>query len=533
MFNLSDKELDRLSREAADAYEVKNNTSSWEALEQHLDKELGASPNPPVSSPRSFRFPFAYASLIILIVGTGYLLLKPAHQNMDPGKKNYTVTEKQKNIVNPMAKASTQSAIDKNKPTTPLSPKEAASSVLGKTAAADELSKEENNAILIAKEKTAAVNLKKEVFPNIIKENKSKAEAFSSKGSRNFLGHKTIANRINNAHYNNDRSNYAFHNTKKSYSGNLSYGKKSSSNPIKDQKRKYNSIENPETDNTSKDYPALSAQKTYSTNKEIGKKSAGESPGYISPLFAPQSIKYPFVFISDSSLRAITAENNVQDIIHLSKKNGRSLNTNRSLQIGLSFAPDFSEVNHTDYANRLGTGIGITLGYQLFGGLSVNTGLVYSHKYYQADDESFHPGSNALSNSLRIEYVNGAVKMLEIPLNLRYDVSRQGNSIFFVNGGLSSYLMLNQNYLYYCHSYNGFGRAGWYEQDFNSPQNFWFSMVNMSAGFETSLSKLVSIQVEPYAKIPLKRVGLGNVHLSSYGVNLSIKVSPVLKRSRK
>ena len=123
--------------------------------------------------------------------------------------------------------------------------------------------------------------------------------------------------------------------------------------------------------------------------------------------------------------------------------------------------------------------------------------------------------------------------MFEIPLNLRYDVSVQGNTTFFVNGGVSSYLMLKQNYLYYCHSYNGFGSAGWYKQDFNSPQNFWLSTVNLSAGFEASLSNSFSLQVEPYIKIPMKGVGAGNVQLNSYGINLAFKFSPVLKSSRK
>ncbi len=37
---LNDNDLDRLSREAADQYDVEQTTSGWEALEQRLDKEL-------------------------------------------------------------------------------------------------------------------------------------------------------------------------------------------------------------------------------------------------------------------------------------------------------------------------------------------------------------------------------------------------------------------------------------------------------------------------------------------------------------
>src|ERR1035438_9819428 len=115
MFNLSDKELDRLSRKAADAYEVENNTSSWEALEQRLDKELGTTPNPSVPSPGRFSFPFAYTSLIILLVGTSYFLLKSGKNSSAAGKKNYSVTGKQQNADKPLTQASKEYAAEKNK----------------------------------------------------------------------------------------------------------------------------------------------------------------------------------------------------------------------------------------------------------------------------------------------------------------------------------------------------------------------------------------------------------------------------------
>jgi hypothetical protein len=52
-------------------------------------------------------------------------------------------------------------------------------------------------------------------------------------------------------------------------------------------------------------------------------------------------------------------------------------------------------------------------------------------------------------------------------------------------------------------------------------------------GVEQKLSKSLSLQVEPYVKIPVKGVGLGEVDLSSYGVNLSLRFAPLLKTSRK
>jgi len=46
--------------------------------------------------------------------------------------------------------------------------------------------------------------------------------------------------------------------------------------------------------------------------------------------------------------------------------------------------------------------------------------------------------------------------MLEIPLNLRYDFLLTGNTVFFLSGGASSYLLTSEHSQYY---YNLFWEA--------------------------------------------------------------------------
>ncbi|MEJ0079406.1 MAG: hypothetical protein WDM78_00210 [Puia sp.] len=50
MLNLSDKEIDRLSREAADSYEPNDSSLSWSRLEQKLAQQM------PERPPDGFRF---------------------------------------------------------------------------------------------------------------------------------------------------------------------------------------------------------------------------------------------------------------------------------------------------------------------------------------------------------------------------------------------------------------------------------------------------------------------------------------------
>ncbi|MBS1975513.1 MAG: hypothetical protein JST13_14275 [Bacteroidetes bacterium] len=240
---------------------------------------------------------------------------------------------------------------------------------------------------------------------------------------------------------------------------------------------------------------------------------------------APLAINRSAIIISDSSLLAEAGK------ISRQPTGKRSLNTNRPLEIGIVFGPDYSKVKYAYTDTKLGSSVGLAIGYHLLSRLSVNTAIIYTHKYYEVDGHHFHPGPGAARPNGDIEFVKGSFKMFEVPLNFRYDFSFEDNTSFFIGAGSSSYLMQGEDYNYFCH-YN-LAASAWVNQPAADPRkNFWFSTFNLSGGFETYLSKNISFQLEPYIKLPLRKIGLGNVSLSSYGINLAIKFSPALKKSR-
>jgi hypothetical protein len=212
---------------------------------------------------------------------------------------------------------------------------------------------------------------------------------------------------------------------------------------------------------------------------------------------------------------------------------------NRSLAIGILFAPEFSKVKYIYADNRLGNNFGITLAYLLSSKLSLNSGVIFAKKYYQASDKQFHgPQSAAGSPDYDIEFVDASANIIDIPLNLRHNYFSDANTNFFISGGLSSYLMKKENFDYYCHYYinNGAFRTpaqGWIHQPSAPPsKNNLFSILNLSAGFETAITSGFSFQFEPYMKLPVRGIGFGKVDLSSYGIDFTLKYSPVLKRGR-
>ena len=120
--------------------------------------------------------------------------------------------------------------------------------------------------------------------------------------------------------------------------------------------------------------------------------------------------------------------------------------------------------------------------------------------------------------------------MLEIPLNLRYDFSVAGSTLFFASAGFSSYLLTNENCNYY---YNMFGREDCRSFNYSNKNNYLLSSINLSLGVETGISNSMSLLIAPYVKIPSRNIGFGQVQMNSVGINFALKFAPVTSRKRK
>lgn len=116
--------------------------------------------------------------------------------------------------------------------------------------------------------------------------------------------------------------------------------------------------------------------------------------------------------------------------------------------------------------------------------------------------------------------IEAACKVLDIPLNVRYDITQSANKRWFVSTGITSYKMLNEKYIYTYppHSYN----VKWYDWE-GSTGSYWFGVLNFSMGFERQIGKKISLQAEPYFKLPLAQVGLGKIKLNTAGLFISAR----------
>ena len=165
-----------------------------------------------------------------------------------------------------------------------------------------------------------------------------------------------------------------------------------------------------------------------------------------------------------------------------------------------------------------GTVIGILLGYQFNQRISFETGLLKNKKYYYTDGKYFNAKGIYLPADAKIIDLTGDCKMLELPLNVKYNFNLSGKTRWFSVLGVSAYFMKEQDYDYNI-THNGYQYNRYAEYPQHS--NTLFSVLNLGGGVTREIG-MITIRVEPYLKIPLKGIGVGQLNITSVGLNIGL-----------
>ncbi len=191
---------------------------------------------------------------------------------------------------------------------------------------------------------------------------------------------------------------------------------------------------------------------------------------------------------------------------------------NKGFYVGFIAGPDLSTVKFQS-VEQLGYSLGALIGYRLNGHFSIETGLLWDKKYYYTEGKYFSKDQLYVPPSASILNVNGNCNMFEIPISLRYDFTTNAHHGFFVSGGMSSYLMRQQNYTAIVAN----SSSQWSAPISSSePANYFFSIFQLSAGYEFAVNGKTKIRIEPYVKMPLQGIGIGSLPISSTGLYLGI-----------
>ena len=215
---------------------------------------------------------------------------------------------------------------------------------------------------------------------------------------------------------------------------------------------------------------------------------------------------------------AVTTDKVKNNEKNIKKDNKNKKQKNNFLYAGVIVGPDISTVKFQRVKNT-GLNMGIILGYQVTKKLSIETGVTWDKKFYYSKGEYFNTGKIYLPPNAKIINVNGNCKMIEVPINVKYNVKSSGKTTWSATVGLSSYFMKQESYSYTVVST---GAPYPYNKTYKKSSQYLLSDMNVSAGYNHSLGKTGTLRFEPYIKIPLKGLGIGSLPITSVGINVGI-----------
>ncbi|HEY0246087.1 MAG TPA: hypothetical protein VGC01_11030 [Mucilaginibacter sp.] len=185
-------------------------------------------------------------------------------------------------------------------------------------------------------------------------------------------------------------------------------------------------------------------------------------------------------------------------------------------QYALTFigAPELNSTTSFD-GSKTGTNFGLLFSAGIFKNLTVSTGATYSTKSYNTDVANYHTNYTFKNNPSEIE---ADCRMVDIPVNVDYQLYNKHKNKFSIGTGLSSYIMLHESYQYY------YANAATGPTGFTVPHSgkYFFGIANVQATYQRQVNSKVGISVQPYMKLPLSNIGYSQVRLQTVGVAIGL-----------
>ncbi len=173
-------------------------------------------------------------------------------------------------------------------------------------------------------------------------------------------------------------------------------------------------------------------------------------------------------------------------------------------------APDLNGVGSFGQG-KLGSNFGLLFSAGVFKKLTLSTGVLYSVKPYAEGGEDY-PGHVLPATPLNII---ADCRMLDIPINLGYQLYNKHQNKISVGTGLSSYIMLHESYTF---------NYAYYSSNYTVPNSsgYFFGVLNLNATYEHQINSKVGISFQPYVKLPLTNLGYSQVRLQTTGVAIGL-----------
>jgi len=144
---------------------------------------------------------------------------------------------------------------------------------------------------------------------------------------------------------------------------------------------------------------------------------------------------------------------------------------------------------------------------------TITTGLHYSLKPYTLPFNEYHT-TYKFKNSPQT--VSADCRIIDIPINIDYQVYNKYRNKITVGTGLSSYIMMHESYTY------DYGSSGvLYGPSYYAVKTrgkYYFSIMNLEASYQRQVSSKFGVSLQPYLKIPLSNIGYSQIKVETFGV---------------
>ncbi len=500
MSHLSDKELDRLSREAAEQFDVEGSTSGWDALEKKLDTSMPAD-----AQLKRRRGLWYWLTGSLLLIGLlGYYIYSDSENPVSDDAKQIVLSEQKK-----PGSRSSENVIKDNTETKEKTQSQTGTSEIGKEITGENINSKTGSETGLS--------------------NQDQSEGLNSKtisGSRiNNPRDSDLGTSINqNGNTLNNRQNKNITAPGESIPESKEIIRKSSNVSESQNKNSFNAnkgtVAKSSTDSQNvKDNSSNTGRSDAKSSPDSQTITENSEPGFI------KQTNFPDLEHQHSSInvsKSIQADSMIAALANAAlpeRDTSIKSNTIFPIEVGMLVGSDMSNVNFQG-ADRMGLNFGISVGYRINQRWQINTGLIHTKKYYQARGKDFHPPKGYWTDYVKLDLVAGNCSMWEIPLNVRYDLSLTRKGSWFISSGLSTYLMQQEDYDYHYWSNGNFYTR---HKGYPSSEKSILGILNLSGGFEKNFTPHVSVQIEPYMRIPLKGIGFGNMQMNSFGTNFILK----------
>lgn len=203
------------------------------------------------------------------------------------------------------------------------------------------------------------------------------------------------------------------------------------------------------------------------------------------------------------------------------KYNPKGKKFENKIYLALSMSPDFSKVLNNSFL-KMGYNTAAQIEYHLDKRWSIHSGVILSEKFYSSSPSGITWPERWGTIPKEMQGMEGTCKVIDIPLNIRYNLKYNERSKMYVLGGVSSFVLLNESYKYFYpegFTFDGI-KTKWARKD---KEFLAAGMANFAIGYERKIGKIFSLQIEPFVKIPTRNFGFTEIKLASTGVFITGK----------